>query len=108
VTWYQWLGEVVRLANLKGITATYTEPLPGFATFRWFARGSTWNGVAGAGVGMISMTTPAAFIEYWRGSEARPMLPPEPEYQGEWKRRAGRYVPRIPARATSNAIQELF
>lgn len=109
MNFYAWLAEVVRLADLRGITASWRQVAPGWVTFTWQCRTGPSHGIAGAGVEMIGLTSPAAFIEYWRCEPAIVTLGRQqlPEESGQ-VRRVGRFVPYLPARATCAAIREIF
>lgn len=100
-----WIAAVISLANSRGIDVTTTYPGPGLVTFYWQSRSGPWHGIAGAGESMIALTTPEAFTELWQGGPGPST--PEPLELDPFLRR-GRFVPRIPARAVSMALQELF
>ena len=100
MTWPQWIAAVIAIAERRGLAVSVSYPGSGLATFAW--RGYTRSGVAGAGVAMFSITSPEVFTALWTDSPA-----PQAGDTLESLRR-GRFVPRIPARAVSTVLQELF
>lgn len=106
MTWPQWIDAVLSIARARGIDATVTYPRQGWATFNWACRNGSGYGSAGAGVEMIGLTTPEAFTQFWVCSVSASSS----DYAGnfDFENRAGRYVPRIPAKATADALRILF
>jgi hypothetical protein len=109
MTFAQWISQVVAIGTGKGLTVTYTYPDPGLVTFTW--RGAYRSGVAGAGVSMIGLTTPDEFTRLWY--DAPPSVQPPTvigpaEPPAQRGKRVGRFVPRVPAMAVSDSLQELF
>lgn len=113
--WSDWVAAVLAIGQSKGLAVQVDYPGPGLATFYWRAA-SGLNGIAGAGESMIWLTTPQQFTALWGVSP--PLYQPAPGeipgpgfeiFRQEWERgRAGRYVPRIPARAVADALEVLF
>lgn len=118
--WITWVSRVLDIARSRGIPATVTFDAPGMATFRWDCpHGVDYRGTAGAGVSMIHLTSPEEFTRFWYCPPAPIQAPtltaptPAPSAAREtgpqldpWNRR-GVFVPRVPARAVSLALEAL-
>lgn len=100
MTWPEWVSAVLVIAQSRGFDISVSYPTPSYATFSASCRFSPYYVSAGAGADMIHLTTPERFTDLWF-CEPVP-ISPEP-----WDRR-GRYIPRVPAMAVSDALRELF
>jgi len=100
----QWVNAVLEIARGRGLVCAVTYPRPGWATFNWRCANGTGFGSCGAGEEFIYLTTPEAFTWLWKCGPA----PAPPEVIGEPWDRHGRYVPRVPAMATMDALNALF
>lgn len=111
MTWPQWVAAVLRIAEAKGIEITVTYPSPTWATFNWRCRNGSRFGSGGAGAEFIGLTTPEAYTALWYCELDTPTVSDRPETDPtlpEWANRKGRHVPRVPAMAVADALQELF
>jgi len=116
MTFQQWVFRVQQIAASRGLqlTTTYKTGPEGqqWADFNWRAPNGSRFGSAGAGAEFIALTTPEAFTWDWYGSNSpapevlRPRIV-DPVPADPWERH-GRYVPRVPAIAVSDALMALF
>ena len=107
MTFAEWISTVVAIAAGRDIDVSVSYPAPGLVTFNGRHRYSSWTVVAGAGVELVALTSPDAFTAYWRPPVGVPAIYPELADSFD-ARRTGRFVPRIPARAVSMALEVLF
>lgn len=105
MTFQQWIMAVLSIAESRGIDVRTTYPRPGWVTFSWACRNGSQFGTAGAGEEMIGLTTPEAFTWLWVCNYTPQTETPVPG--DPWARR-GRFIPRVPAKATGAAMKVLF
>lgn len=106
MTFPEWVQAVLAIAAERGIIVTIDYPRADWVTFNWHCSNYSQYGSAGAGAEFISLTTPEAFTWLWHCGAAGKI--PDPEIIGEPWDRHGRYVPRVPAMAVSDALRALF
>jgi hypothetical protein len=104
MTFNEWIAAVLRIARDRGLSVSTTYPRPGWVTFNWQCANGVGYGSCGAGAEFIYLTTPEAFTWLWNCGP----VPEPPEVIGEPWDRHGRYVPRVPAMATMDALNALF
>lgn len=111
-----WVSQVQQIAAARSLiltTAYQTGPQgQQWVSFNWRAANGSRYGSSGAGAEMISLTTPEAFTWDWYGTstpapEVPPRPKPDPVPANPWERH-GRFVPRVPAIAVSDALRALF
>ena len=115
MNFYQWVQAVLAIGAARDLIVTVSYPSPTWATFNWRARNGTRYGSGGAGAEFIGLTTPEAYTWDWYAlpnpSPASPPPPvhpvPDPVPANVWERH-GRFVPRVPAMAVSDALLALF
>jgi len=106
MTFPEWIQAVLSIARDRGIIVTLDYPSQNWVTFTWHCSDHSQFGTAGAGAELVYLTTPEAFTWLWHcGASPGPGTP---EIIGEPWDRHGRYVPRVPAMAVSDALQALF
>lgn len=115
-TWIQRVQAIAIARNLV-LQTTYASGPQGQAwvSFNWRARNGSRYGTAGAGAEFISLTTPEQYTwDWYAGPDPSPLTPPPPLHPVvdpvpalPWQRH-GRYVPRVPAMAVSDALIGLF
>jgi hypothetical protein len=113
MNFFDWVAQVQRIAISRNLilTTTYTRSPFGsqWASFNWRAMNGSRYGSSGAGEEFIGLTTPEQFTWDWYSTE--PNVPPPPVEPAvpanPWERR-GRFVPRVPAMAVSDALRALF
>lgn len=111
MTWPQWVAAVLAIMEARGMDVTVTYPTATWVTFTWQCRNRTRFGSGGAGAEFIHLTTPEAYTALWYCELDTPTVSDRPApdpTQPDWIARKGRHVPRVPAMAVSDALQELF
>lgn len=117
MSFYQWTQAVLAIGESRGldVRVSYVSGPQGqqWATFNWRARNGSRYGSSGAGAEFIGLTSPAEFTWDWYALPSKPddppppPPPPPPVPANPWERH-GRFVPRVPAMAVSDALNELF
>lgn len=113
MSFFDWVAQVQQIARSRNLILTTTFLTSPFGTqwakFNWRAANGSRYGSAGAGEEFIGLTTPLQFT--WDWYSTNPAEPPPPVLPAvspdPWQRR-GRYVPRVPAMAVSDALRALF
>lgn len=119
MTFPQWIAAVQEIARTRNLLLT-TTPVTGpegqnWVSFNWVARNNSRYGSSGAGAELIHLTSPLEFTwDWYAGPDPVPNVPPPPVHPpvvvvppNPWERH-GRFVPRVPAMAVSDALIALF
>jgi len=104
MTFAQWVAAVLQIAASRGLVVTTTYPRSDWVTFNWYCSKGIGYGSCGAGAELVYLTSPEAYTWLWfcgPGPDLAPVI------GDPWDRR-GRYVPRVPAMATLDALNALF
>lgn len=107
ISWWEWVAKVESIAKGRGISLTRFDQPGGVLRCLFVGTdprnpGTTWTVYAQAGVELLQLTTPEQFTNLWH-------LPPLAALSSDASyEKSARYVPRIPARAVSMALEVLF